>query len=382
MSRVRAAQLMMDLRPYRVGFLARIASRDDVELTIYAGNAAPGSGAPEDTPRVAVPVVAVRNHFWPGQRLKVMWQSGAMAMLRSDADVVVCQEIVSNPTVWALRLLHRRFHKRLVLLGFFYRPEGQNRLRWIRNRLRRFLRASSSALVAYTERGRVELLAEGVAPELVFVNGNTLDTERLMSLADATDQARQQAVRDRLGIAATTTVLVFLGRLRRVKRVEVVIEAVRRLAAAGSDVRLVVIGDGEDRDRLEDAAAGSPVMFTGQTYDDDELAGLLSIASVMVLPGSVGLTCVHGFANDLPCITTSERATMQTPEFAYVEDGVNGLVVDTADPRAYAATLGALMDDPDRLESLRSGARATAERLEMGRMVESFVAALKAAGAR
>jgi glycosyltransferase involved in cell wall biosynthesis len=375
---VRVAQLMPDVRPYRVGFFERLSRRPDVDMTVYAGYPNPGHGGPVSRPEIAVPVVDVKNRFYSRRSVKIMWQTGALRMLRSDAEVIVCQEVVSNLSVWAIRLLHRRAGKRMVLMGFFYRPEGNGMIAAVRDRMRGFLRASASAFLAYTEQGRDELLSEGVPEDSVFVTRNTLDTERLMGLANEVGEETSAEVLRRLDIPKEAMVLAFVGRLRPIKRVEVAIEAVRILNQRLEEpVMLVVIGDGEERARLEAGAVGAPVRFFGQTYDDRELAGLLSVATLLVLPGSVGLTCVLAFSNGLPVVTTDARATTQTPEFAYVRHDENGVVVMAPDAELYADVIEELLFDDDRMERLAAGAVESAKALAMGRMVDAFVAAVQ-----
>jgi glycosyltransferase involved in cell wall biosynthesis len=377
---VRVSQVMMNLRPYRVPFLDRISRREDVAMTVYAGSGATGTGVPVDIPSVAVPVREVSNRTWPGQPLKVWWQSGALRVLRDESDVIVVQEVVSNLTVWAIRLLHRPFGKALVVAGFFYRPDEGGRFAGIRRRLRRFLRSSADSLVAYTERGRSELLAEGVSPAKVFVTTNTLDTRRLMSLAAQVTPEEMESIRAKLGIPPGAVVLCFLGRLRPIKRVDVAVEALKRLAATGDrPYHLIVIGGGVEAETIRELAAGTAVHLIDQTYDEGEIARYMSVCSLLVMPGSVGLAVVHGFANDLPCVTTDEAATTQTPEFAYVENGVNGVVVSAPDPDRFAATIREITEKPELLAQLRAGARETAERLDMDNMAAAFVEAVRAA---
>ncbi|MFP3882606.1 MAG: glycosyltransferase family 4 protein [Actinomycetota bacterium] len=374
----RVAQLMPDVRPYRVGFYERLEQRPDVSITIYAGHPNPGHGGPTSRPATSVPVVDVRNHFYSRRSLKILWQTGALRMLRSDAEVIVCQEVVSNLSVWAIRLLHRWAGKRLVLMGFFYRPDGNGLTAALRDRMRSFLRASASAFVAYTEQGRDELLSHGIPEDSVFVTKNTLDTEHLMRLAQEVGEPASEAVLRRLDIPKDATVLAFVGRLRPIKKVEVAIEAVRILNhRQENSVALIVIGDGGERASLEAAAKGAMVRFVGQTYDDAELAKLLSVASLLVLPGSVGLTCVLAFSNGLPVITTDAAATTQTPEFAYVRDEENGVVLGAPDAELYADAIEELLADHERLKRLTAGAHEAAQALRMERMVDAFVAAIR-----
>lgn len=223
---IRVAYVMGgDIRPYRVPFLQRLAAREEIELTVYAGQAPPRFGAPEEEPTVDVPVESVRNWFWPGNSGRVVWQGGLLSVLRSNHDVIVCSEIVSNLSVWLIRMLHRFFRKRLVLIGYFYRPQHEFRFRRLRLVSRRVLRGSAGALIAYTERGRQECLEDGVPPEKIFVMRNTLDTNVLMAMADEVSEDEEAQVREEVGALPDQAVITFLGRLRKVKRVDVLIEA-------------------------------------------------------------------------------------------------------------------------------------------------------------
>jgi glycosyltransferase involved in cell wall biosynthesis len=369
----------MDIRPYRIPFLERIERRDTVELTVYAGAAAAGFGAPEEPPAVAVKVRPIKNHFWPHNRLKVWWQTGALAVLTDESEVIVLPELVSNPTLWVIRLFHRFFRKELVLQGFFYRPDHAGWLEPARTQLRRFLRASASAFVPYTDQGRQELLRDGVDGSMIFVNGNTLDTAHLATLRESVTPSERNGILEEFGVPENAVVFAFLGRLRPIKRVGVAFEAVRLLNLVGErSYFLMVIGDGPESGPLA-ALPGDHVRMLGQIYDERRIAQIFSVCSLLVLPGSVGLTCVHGFANGLPCVTSSDAAVTQTPEFTYVEDGVNGVVLPAPDPELYADALREIVSDSDRLNSLREGALATAKRLDMDDMVESFVAAIVSA---
>jgi glycosyltransferase involved in cell wall biosynthesis len=377
---IRVSQLMMNLRPYRVPFLDRIARRDDVEMTVYVGRGVAGIGVPEAIPEVAVSVREVKNRAWPGRPLQVLWQSGALGVLRDESDVIVVQEVVSNLSIWMIRLLHRSFGKALVVVGFFYRPDRIGLLEGLRLRLRRLLRSSAGALVAYTERGRAELLADGVAPDKVFVTTNTLDTSRLMAVAREVTSHETAQTRAGMGIPPEAVVLCFLGRLRPIKRVDVAIEALRRLTVMGDrPYHLLVIGGGEEAGSIRELASDLPVHMVDATYDEQEIARYMSACALLVMPGSVGLTVVHGFANGLPCVTTDEAATTQTPEYAYIEEGVNGMVIPAPDPEILADTILEITRDSECLGQLRSGARATAERLDMDTMVSAFVEAVRVA---
>ena len=68
------------------------------------------------------------------------------------------------------------------------------------------------------------------------------------------------------------------------------------------------------------------------------------------------------------------------PELAYLENGVNGLIVD-GDARVYADAVTRLLSDDARLDALKRRARADAHRYSLGNMVEHFASGIERATA-
>lgn len=368
-SRIRVDELSnADLRPYRLPFLHRISQSKSVQVSIWHGQPARGLGAPSARPQ-GVPVTEkdVKNLFWPGGRHRVLWQRGVLGVLSSDSEVLVCPEVIHNVGVWLIALTHRLFGKRLVLKGYFYRPT-RGRFSRASFFLRRLLHRRAATFLAYTDRGARSLLAEGISEDRVFVSQNSLDTEMLMTLATEVDPGFGVKAREELGLG-DGPVLLFLGKLIEVKRVDIAVDVVSQLNRSTS---LLVVGEGKARRQLEERALGLPVRFLGAIYDERELASYFSMTDLLVLPGRVGLTCVHGFANGVPCVTTHEALVEQSPEYDYIQDGYNGVVVSSTDPSEHATAIRELLSDRERLASLSEGAVKTAEALGVSRMVEQY----------
>ena len=79
--------------------------------------------------------------------------------------------------------------------------------------------------------------------------------------------------------------LVHCGRLSVEKRVDRSIHALGALCHAGVDARLVVVGEGPLRARLERQASRLPIDFTGFINNRHTVAGLLASADVTLAPG-------------------------------------------------------------------------------------------------
>ena len=123
-----------------------------------------------------------------------------------------------------------------------------------------------------------------------------------------------------------------VNRLDRAKRIDLLIEAAARVP----DLRVVIAGDGPDRERLEQLANGR-VEFVGRV-SDEELADLYArCRAVYYAPVNedYGLVPYEAFLSDKPVITTTDAGG----PLDIVHDGKTGRVVGpTVEELARALT--------------------------------------------
>lgn len=92
----------------------------------------------------------------------------------------------------------------------------------------------------------------------------------------------------------------------------------------------------------------------------------------MLNPGLIGLAILDAFAAGLPVVTTDFHG--HSPEIAYLQHGYNGLMV----PAAQLVTeVTKLLQQPDLLRQLASGAVKSAEHYSLDAMVSAFVGGLQ-----
>ena len=142
-------------------------------------------------------------------------------------------------------------------------------------------------------------------------------------------------------------------RLEPQKGVDVAVEAL----ADVPNTRLVVLGEGSERARLERRAAelGVRLSLPGRVPD---VTAWLQRADVLVHPvrwEGFGLALLEAMLASLPVVAT---AVSSIPEI--VVDGETGLLVPAEDPEALAAAINRVLDDPGRLGE-RGYARARSE---------------------
>ena len=168
------------------------------------------------------------------------------------------------------------------------------------------------------------------------------------------------------------TLLVHCGRLSVEKHAHRSIDTVAALRDSGVDARLVVVGEGPMRARLERQAARLPVDFTGFIGCRDTVATILATADVALAPGpheTFGLAALEALASGTPAVVsrTSALAEILTTDSGATAD-------NDADAIAHAVTK--VISRPERLR--RNSARRRAEQFTWPRAAAGMLDALGA----
>jgi GT2 family glycosyltransferase len=343
-------------RPYYQG----LSQRRGIAFHIYDGLERRDSTADQAVAPLPLPLSRGRNLYWPRLRGRIAWSSGVFAALRSGVDAVVVGQHVHDLSLWFLWLWRRMAGRPKILAMGHFRIDGHGPVAWLR---RVFLHGVDGAL-CYTEAGREACLRHGLAVDRITVIANTLDTARLLRLADERRQ-RLDAIRQRFGIAEGEAVFVFVGRLHAVKRIDLAVVATQTVIERGYACRLVVIGDGPAR---EDVRGQRGVTWLGSLYENEDVADWFAVAQAMVMPDAVGLGAVHAIASGVPVVALA-TGRAHRPEFAYLRSGENALLASGTDD--LAECMIRLINDPDLRRRLEAGCRRTASVLSMDAMVSS-----------
>lgn len=161
-----------------------------------------------------------------------------------------------------------------------------------------------------------------------------------------------------------------VGRIESVKRVDLIIAA---MATVPSRIRLVVAGDGTQRQNAERAAAAAGVIdrvtFLGNVGDDD-LIDLYARALAVVYPPfdeDFGYVTLEAFLARKPVITCTDSGGPNE----FVVDGVNGYVC-APDSRALADAINQLAADPAKAAALGSAGHDTAAAITWDGVIEKL----------
>jgi len=221
---------------------------------------------------------------------------------------------------------------------------------WLRRMVKRGLAPGLyrqfAAFLTMGDRGEDYLARYGVDPGRMFRVPTMIDAQFWQARAD--HDARRTATRGGLGLAAGEVMLLVVSKLYAGKRVGDVIAALAGIAA--TQVRLVVAGDGEQRQALEAAAAtaGLNAVFLG-FVNIGALSDLYAAADLLVHPAEVeqyGMVVLEAAVAGLPLIVSDRIGAIGPTSIA--RPGENALVYPCADVAALGAAILELANDPER----------------------------------
>jgi glycosyltransferase involved in cell wall biosynthesis len=146
-----------------------------------------------------------------------------------------------------------------------------------------------------------------------------------------------------------------------VKQTDDLIAMLRSLREQGVDALLLLVGDGDDRDRLEQLAhelgVARACLFLG--YQED-VAPWFAISDAVVLASAsegTPATLIEALAAGRPVVSTDVGGVSDV-----VDEGETGFLVPAGDTEALAARLALLAADPALRETMGSAARDRALR--------------------
>ena len=152
--------------------------------------------------------------------------------------------------------------------------------------------------------------------------------------------------------------LLFFGRVREYKGLEVLAESFRILKEAVPDARLLVVGSGDFRPYSAAFAAMQNVTIVNRFVADSEVNEFFAQAGILVVPyveASQSGVIPIAYPLGIPVVATAVGGLKEQ-----VEDGVSGFLVPPLDPAALAHKCAELMLDEDAYARLSAGARVTA----------------------
>jgi glycosyltransferase involved in cell wall biosynthesis len=217
--------------------------------------------------------------------------------------------------------------------------------------------------IAVSESTKEDLVRRGLRAESISVVPNGIDLEYFSPGA---------------GPRAARPTVLFLGRLKKYKRVDLVIDAVALLAREGVQVDLLVVGEGEERSALEAQIArlglSDRIRMPGFVSEAEKREALRT-AWIHVLTSAKegwGISNLEAAACGTPSVASDAPGLRES-----VVAGETGLLVPHGSVPALASALQGLLADGARRQKMGLQARAFAERFSWGAAADAMEAVLR-----
>ena len=261
-------------------------------------------------------------------------------------DVIVTHQVKSHFLMNVSRIWHKH---RWVAFNHGYTTTDRKMLLY--NRLDRWSLPKADRVVTVCDAFTQNLVKMGVARERIHVQHNSIRREPTVNLEEV------RALQRRLDMKEDERMILAVGRLSQEKAQIDLLRAFKKLSDTNRDIsaRLVIVGDGPERQPLEAAAASlglsDRVIFTGGVKN---VQVYFAAADVLVNSShSEGSPYVllEAMAACLPIVAT---AVGGVPEM--VENDKTALLVPAGDPQAMADAIARVLGDDQLAQRLAASA--------------------------
>lgn len=248
----------------------------------------------------------------------------------------------------------------------FHSYSGHYGMGWLKKPITAYLRKfhnKAQRTLVPTEALRLEL--EGLGFDRLQVVARGVDTALF-------NPARRSAeLRASWQVCGNDPAALYVGRLAPEKNLPLVLRAYRTMCSARLRLRLVMVGDGPERVRLQ--RENPQVIFAGMRTGED-LAAHYASADLFLFPSvteTYGNVTVEAMASGLAVIAFDYAAAQQ-----HIRHARNGVLVPFGATEEFVHLAVALAETPERAKALGRQARATTEKLDWSHIVADFERAL------
>lgn len=205
-------------------------------------------------------------------------------------------------------------------------------------------------------------------------------SKRIENIPNGTDLKRFKNV-DRLdlesefGVADNVVRLAVIGRLHSAKGHLDLLPVMARLKDEGLDFHLLLVGDGELRDKIENMIEGLGLeRFVTMTGYRTDIPNILASIDVVLMPSlweGLPMALLEGMAMGKAVLASSVGGIPDA-----IEDGYNGFLFEAGDAETLTEKIRKLLRDKNLRESLGAKAKITVETkynaVEVSRRYESL----------
>lgn len=353
---------LCDYRELLFQKLKTLLMQDDIQLRLLYGDSTKEEQTKRDGVDIAWGEKLATKYFFGNQ---ICWQPFFKQVRVADL-VIVTQENKLVCNLWPL------FGSRRYKLAFWGHGKNMQAPDTLLGKIKEHTKFLTTNAVdwwfVYTGISQQLVSNLGFSKDKITNLENSVDTLGLKALCEAVTSAEVESIRIELNLG-NGPVGLYVGSLYKDKRLEFLLSAGQQLSQRIQDFRLVVIGDGPQRELIENAEIKFPwLRYVGRQVDHKK-AQYLKLANVLLNPGLVGLGILDGFAAGLPIVTTD--CGLHSPEIDYLRQGENGfMTADTLED--YVQAVEQILSDVALATHLQKGCLVASNHYTVENMAQNF----------
>jgi glycosyltransferase involved in cell wall biosynthesis len=273
------------------------------------------------------------KYFFEIKNLKIFdlifWQRGVLRkVVFDDYDVLLLLGEMTILSSWLAAFIARIRNKKIIFWGHgIYGNESI-----IKKKIRIWFLRLSHFHFLYGNHAKEILIKNGFKKDSLVVIYNSLDVETQSKYYLKDDECKI------LNNLKTDKYLLFSGRLTKIKKLDLLFDAIEFLNKDQDYISLLIIGDGPEKNRLENKYSSlisrNIIKFVGDVYEESKLSLYFKKAHLFVSPGNIGLASMHSLIYGTP-VCAHYNMNFQMPEaecldnknsVLFERDNVNSLI--------------------------------------------------------
>lgn len=249
----------------------------------------------------------------------IYWQKGAVRISYKNYENFILLGEYYCLSTWCILILNF-FTKKKIFLWTHGWYGNEN---FIKKNVKKIFFKLCDGLLLYGNYAKELMINEGFDFNKLHVIYNSLDYEKQLNVRNQLSPSNIY----KAYFKNDNPIIIFIGRLTKVKKLNLMIESQEELRKKGIIVNNVFIGSGEDLTNLKELVSSfdsnKTNWFYGPSYNEKEIGELIYNADLCLSPGNVGLTAMHAMVYGTPVITHNDFPN-QMPEFEAIKKGVTG----------------------------------------------------------
>jgi len=257
-------------------------------------------------------------------RGKILWQKGILKpILKKEFEVLIMSSQMTLLFYWLVIFCCKVRSIKLV----FWSHGLQGHETGLTLLLKKWYLGLADVNLVYANYNKKFMLQNGINRNPIHVVYNSLDIAEQEKYYSKIIKESRAEIKNKY-IKNNYPTVLFVSRLEKEKRVDILLKALHLLKSKEADINLFIVGGGPQLETLKSMTTefglNDLVYFVGRVYDESELVNYFYISDLFVSPGEVGLNCIHALSYGLPVITHNDFR-YQNPEVEAIIENEIGL---------------------------------------------------------